>query len=96
VAHVVVVGCLVEHAIWLRALPPHAKYVLTSIVDFARGDPAHLARASIDDIRRSTGLSRSGVQRSLRQLEDAGEVQVLERGGGRGKSTTYRVRCDDA
>ncbi len=50
-----------------------------------------LAWPSIETIHRDTQVSQRQITRSVAQLEADGELQIVEKGDGRGRSTIYRI-----
>lgn len=64
------------------------RLVMLALADFANDDG--WCWPSIPILANKTRVSERTVQRILRELEKAGEIQVVE-GGGRGKSSHYRV-----
>ena len=70
-------------------------YALATYVNGA-GSNAH---PGIDGMAKATGLHRATVIRSLSQLEQAGFIRAVFRGGtkgvGRGKSTVWELSVPD-
>lgn len=76
-------------AVWDLDLPQGEKIVLLALADHADDDG--VCYPSIDRIGWKCGYSRSSVKRRLRNLQEAGVLDVVEPGTGRGNTTVYRV-----
>lgn len=83
--------------VWMRTgLAGNPKFVLLALDEVARqGGGCGIVSTPINQLRRMTGLSRSGVQTALRHLERRGDIVISERGGGRGHPATYLIRGGD-
>lgn len=69
------------------------KLVLARLADIARDDGSSVY-PSLETIARSTGLSERTVRTALRELEAMRVLVVVRRGGGREKTTRYRIDLD--
>lgn len=75
-------GCNLRHS---------TKAVLKEMAWFA-DDVGENIWPSVQTLANRTGLSRKGVQKLLRELEQVGAIQALgSRLGGRGRTTRYRI-----
>ena len=75
-----------REAIYLSALGPYERAVLTQIVEHQPN-----ARPSVRRIAARAGISERRAQYALRQIELAGVIRV-KRGGGRGNPSAYYLR----
>lgn len=64
--------------------------VLLALADHAHPDGTH-AYPSVAAIAKMARLSERAVQYALRQLENFGEITITREGGGRGRTTEYRL-----
>ena len=69
-------------------LPPREKFVLVALADNA--DHAGSCYPSLETLAGKTSMSVRTVQRALRDLETLGAL-VVERHGGRGRSSRYTI-----
>jgi len=67
-----------------------ALLVLLALADHAHPDGTH-AYPSVASLARMTRLSERAVQYALRELQQLGEIEVTRAGGGRGRTTEYRL-----
>ncbi|MGV9672465.1 helix-turn-helix domain-containing protein [Gordonia sp. NPDC003504] len=80
---------------WLRSLrgadlTPLQFRVLVILATYANADGSD-ARPGVDRLIRECQTSRKSIQRSLRQLVEAGHIEVVSAGGGRGRAAEYRI-----
>lgn len=64
--------------------------VLLALADHAHPDGTH-AYPSLASLQRMTRLSERTVRYALRTLESIGEIEITREGGGRGRTTEYRL-----
>lgn len=67
-----------------------ARLVLLALADHAHPDGTH-AYPSVGSLARMTRLSVRAVQYALRELQELGEIEITRPGGGRGRTTEYRL-----
>ncbi len=70
-------------------LSPRAKMLLGHLVSCA--DDAGKVALTREQLGRQLGVSVPTIARALGQLLDAGELEVMEKGGGRGQPTVYSL-----
>lgn len=75
--------------VWELDMDPSLKLTLLAFADHA--DDYGVCYPSIRRIAWKSGVTRRTVQRHVRQLEEDGVLRLVEKGGGRGNPTTYRV-----
>lgn len=75
--------------VWELDLSPQLKLTLLGFADHA--DDLGICYPSIRRVAWKAGVSRRTVQRHVRELEEIGVLRCVEKGGGRGNPTTYRV-----
>ena len=68
---------------------PKAKAVVLAMQTFDGGDG--IVWPSWAALREATGLSRTAVYGGICELVECGAIEVVERGGGAGRSTRYRL-----
>ena len=77
-------------AVWFSALDRELKPLAATIADFANDEGAGIF-CSIDYLAWRLSSSRSLVERGLRELREAKVLVVLDQGGGRNRTTAYRL-----
>lgn len=77
-------------AIWEESeLSSSMLLVMLALADHANDEG--VCWPSVDRLARRSRVSRRQVQRILQLLTEAGHLEALEEGGGRGRTTVYRV-----
>jgi Helix-turn-helix domain len=72
-----------------------ALIVLLAMADFAHDDGAGIF-ASIQTLARKSRLRERQVQNVIRELRAAGEIELVDLGGGRHQTNTYRINLKGA
>ena len=79
-------------------LPSAMKLTGYALATYVNGDGSN-AHPGIPGLAKATGLHRATVMRTLAQMEEAGFIKAVFRGGakgtGRGKSTVYELAVPD-
>lgn len=76
--------------VWELDLPSTAKVVLLCLADHANDEGAHVY-PSVGLTAAKCSLSERAVQNALRDLREDGILVEVRKGGGRGRTTEYRI-----
>jgi hypothetical protein len=90
----VAVSLIVSRAVWelSKAQSSTDRLVLLCLADHASDDG--LAWPCVDTIATECHLGRRGVQKILRRLVTSGELTIERAGGGKSRTTRYRVTAN--
>ena len=70
-------------------LPPAQRLILLRLGDWA--DDYGYSWPGLEDLEAKVGVGERSIRRHLRQLEDAGLVTIVYEGGGRHRTSLYRI-----
>lgn len=83
-----------SNAVWKHSRSRGAeRLVMLCLANYTNGNG--IAWPTFTTISRDTGVSERQVSRAVISLADKGELQIVEKGDGRGRSTVYRITIKD-
>ena len=79
-----------SNAVWRHSKAKGAnRLIMLCLANYTNG--SGVAWPSADTISNDTGVSERQITRAIASLEHDGELQIVEKGDGRGRSTVYRI-----